>query len=90
VLVLGKPFQPSLMFAGKARGLPQSGAPERGFIWAGTRPWTYPQTLEQAAQNKLECLVLASLFSVIKPLMAVMDVLNKLECWSVMVHCSLS
>ncbi len=29
--VLGKPFQPSLMFVGEARSLPQGGAPERCF-----------------------------------------------------------
>jgi hypothetical protein len=29
VFVPFKPFQPSLMFARKARGLPKSGAPER-------------------------------------------------------------
>ncbi len=31
LFVPGKPFQPSLMFMGKARGLPYSGAPERCF-----------------------------------------------------------
>ncbi len=29
MFVCGKLFQPSLMFVGKARGLPNSGAPER-------------------------------------------------------------
>ncbi len=29
----GKPFQPSLMFVGKARSLPKSRAPERCFTW---------------------------------------------------------
>jgi hypothetical protein len=29
VLAPGKPFQPSLLFVGKARSLPLSGAPER-------------------------------------------------------------
>ncbi len=33
VLVHGKPFQPSPMFVCKARGLPQSGAPEKCFNW---------------------------------------------------------
>ncbi len=33
--VPGKPFQPSLMFVGKARVLPQSGAPERRFTLVG-------------------------------------------------------
>jgi hypothetical protein len=32
----GKPFQPSLMFVGKARSLPQSGAPERCFTPVGS------------------------------------------------------
>jgi hypothetical protein len=38
VLLLGKPFhlQPSLMFVGKARSLPNSGAPERYFIRVGS------------------------------------------------------
>jgi len=30
-----KPFQPLLVFAGKARSLPYSGAPERFFTWVG-------------------------------------------------------
>jgi hypothetical protein len=33
VFVLGKPFQPSLMFVGEARSLPYSGAPERCLTW---------------------------------------------------------
>jgi len=36
VFVPGKPFQPSLMFVGKARRLPQSGAPERRFTQLGS------------------------------------------------------
>ncbi len=36
VFVPGKPFQPYLMFAGKARSLPQSGAPEKSFTWVGS------------------------------------------------------
>ncbi len=32
----GKPFQPSLLFVGKARSLPLSGAPERCFTWVGS------------------------------------------------------
>ena len=31
----GKPFQPSLLFMGEARGLPYSGAPERYFTRVG-------------------------------------------------------
>ncbi len=32
----GEPFQPSLMFHGKARSLPKRGAPERCFTWVGS------------------------------------------------------
>jgi hypothetical protein len=35
ILVSSKPIQSSLMFVGKARGLPQSGAAERCFTWVG-------------------------------------------------------
>jgi hypothetical protein len=35
VFVPGKPFQPSIMFAGKARSLNLSGAPENCFAWVG-------------------------------------------------------
>ena len=35
MFVSGKLFQPSIMFVGKAMGLPESGAPERCFIWVG-------------------------------------------------------
>ncbi len=31
MLVPGKPFQPSLMFVGKAKSLPRSGAPKMCF-----------------------------------------------------------
>jgi hypothetical protein len=31
----GKPFQPSTMFAGRARGIPYSGVPERCFTRVG-------------------------------------------------------
>ncbi len=37
VFDLGKPFQPSQMFVSKARGLPMSGALEKGVLWS------YPQ-----------------------------------------------
>jgi hypothetical protein len=30
------PFQPNLLFMGKARSLPLNGAPERGFTWVGS------------------------------------------------------
>jgi hypothetical protein len=36
VFVHGKPFQPSLLFVGKARSLPYSGAPERFFNRIGS------------------------------------------------------
>jgi len=36
VFVPKKPFQSSLMFAVKARGLPQSGTPERSFNGGGS------------------------------------------------------
>jgi hypothetical protein len=36
VFVHGKPFLPSLLFVGKARILPYSGAPERFFNWVGS------------------------------------------------------
>ncbi len=35
-LSLAKPLQLRLMFVGKARGLPQSGTPERCFTWVGS------------------------------------------------------
>ncbi len=39
MFALGKPFQPSvIMFVGKARSLPYSGAPERFFTWFGAFP----------------------------------------------------
>ncbi len=50
MFVSGKSFQPSLMFVGKARGLPYSGAPERCFTRLG---------------NKLERLALASISSLV-------------------------
>ncbi len=36
MFVLGKPFQPSLIFVGEARSLPKSGAPEKSFIVQAT------------------------------------------------------
>jgi hypothetical protein len=36
MFVPGKPFKPSLMFVGKATGLPESGAPETCFTWVGS------------------------------------------------------
>jgi hypothetical protein len=36
VFVPGKPFQQSLMFLDKTRGLPQSVAPERCYTWVGS------------------------------------------------------
>jgi hypothetical protein len=35
VLVLDRPFEPSLMIVGKARSQSESGAPERSFTRAG-------------------------------------------------------
>jgi hypothetical protein len=35
-VLCGKPFQPSLMFVGEARSLPQSGAPENCFTQVGS------------------------------------------------------
>ncbi len=37
-LSVGKSFQPSLLFVGEARSLPQSGAPERCFTRVGSSP----------------------------------------------------
>ncbi len=48
VFVPGKLFQPSLMFVGEARSLPQNGAPERCFTRVGF--WPYPETLDQAGK----------------------------------------
>jgi hypothetical protein len=36
VFVLGRSFQPNIIFVGKARSLPKSGAPERCVTWAGS------------------------------------------------------
>jgi hypothetical protein len=49
----GNPFQPSLMLVGKARSLPQNGAPERCFTQIGsglTRK--YYTRLERLAMDK--------------------------------------
>jgi hypothetical protein len=35
MFVAGKLFQPNLMFVGKARNVPQSGAHEQCFTWVG-------------------------------------------------------
>jgi hypothetical protein len=43
VFVPGKPFQPSLMFVGKGRSLPQSGAP-KSYFTVSLQP--YPQALD--------------------------------------------
>jgi hypothetical protein len=39
VFVLGKLYQPSLMFVGEARSLPKSGAPERTKKFYHIVPW---------------------------------------------------
>ncbi len=56
----GKPFQPSLMFVGEARSLPENGAPERCFTQVGSAlpanirlswkglPWTTALAYEKA------------------------------------------
>ncbi len=36
VFVPGRPIQPSLIFVGKERSLPHSGAPESCLTWVGT------------------------------------------------------
>jgi len=36
VLVAGGPCQPSVMFAGKAEGLPKRRAPKRYAVWVGS------------------------------------------------------
>ncbi len=58
MFVPGKLFQLSLMFVGKARGLPQSGAPERGFTLIcpnlAQKHWTRLEVL--AWDKNSECL----------------------------------
>ncbi len=53
MLVTERPFQPSLMFVGKARILPYSGPPERSFTYVGSgltpKHWT---RLEWLARDK--------------------------------------
>ncbi len=54
-MVPGRPFKHSLMFVGKARGLSQSGAPEKCFKQVGTgvarkHQTRRTQTSEQAAK----------------------------------------
>ncbi len=39
VFVPGKPFQPCLVFVGKASNLPKSGAPFTGCIFSHVRPF---------------------------------------------------
>ncbi len=45
MFVPGKPFQPSLMFVGKARSLPYCGAPEK--VLHSGRLWPYRQILQR-------------------------------------------
>jgi hypothetical protein len=49
----GRPFQPNLMFQGKARSLPQFGQFERRYTWLGSdlsqKHWT---RLERLARHK--------------------------------------
>jgi hypothetical protein len=55
----GKPFQPSLMFVGKARSQPKSGAPERYFTRAGSSLACKHYTrLERLATDKCYALFL--------------------------------
>ncbi len=54
LFVLNKPYEPSLMFAGRARGLPKCGAPGANVI-----------KLFTDFRNKLERLSLASLSSLV-------------------------
>jgi hypothetical protein len=53
VFGLGKLLQPSLMFAGKARSLPKSRAPERYFTWVGSAlKIKYKARLERLVRDK--------------------------------------
>ncbi len=53
IFATGKPFQFSLMFMGKARGLPQGRVPERCFTWVGSGLTRKFQTrLERLARDK--------------------------------------
>ncbi len=48
-----KPFQPSLLFVGKAGSLPLSGASEMGFTWVDScLTWTHYTILERLLRNK--------------------------------------
>ncbi len=66
------PYQPNLMFVGKARRLPLSGKTQRHFIKVGSGVSRKHQTrLERLARSKYsnynqECLPLASLFSLLQ------------------------
>jgi hypothetical protein len=58
VFVPCKPFKPSLMFVGKATGLPESGAPERCFAWVGSGLTNKHYTgLERLAKDKRSSLL---------------------------------
>ncbi len=53
MFVLGKPFQPSLMFIVNSRGLSYSGAPERCFTWVGSGlTCKHVTRLERLARDK--------------------------------------
>ncbi len=53
MFVPGKPFQPSLMFAGKASSLPYIGAPERCFTQVALAlPTKHYTKLERLARDQ--------------------------------------
>jgi hypothetical protein len=53
----GKPFQPSLLFAGKTRSLPLSEEPERRFTWVGycltCKHYSIPERLARDEHSSL-------------------------------------
>ncbi len=57
MFVLGKLFQPSLMFVGSSKGLPCSGAPERCFTLVGPglacKHWTRQERLAREKHSSL-------------------------------------
>jgi hypothetical protein len=56
--VHGKPFQPSLMFVGKSRSLPYTGATPRCFTWVGfCLTCKHKTRLEKLARNKCSSLL---------------------------------
>ncbi len=58
MFVLGKPFQPSLMFVGKAKSLPKKGAPFRCSIWLGSGiTHNHYNRLEKVVRDKYSSLL---------------------------------